>query len=37
TCFVARGIVFRGFAASAAANPTSSVPEKAKPAVTNTE
>ena len=37
TCLVARGIVFRGLAVSAAANPTSSVPENAKAAVTKTE
>lgn len=37
TCFVAVGKDLRGFAVSAAASPTSSVPENANAAVTNTE
>ncbi|CAF4447059.1 unnamed protein product, partial [Adineta steineri] len=37
TCFVAAGIVFSGLSVSAAANPTNSVPEKEKAAITKTE
>lgn len=37
TCLMAPGKALAGFSASAAARPTSSVPEKAKAAVTNTE
>jgi len=37
TCLVAFGIDFRGFSASAAARPTSSVPPNAKAATTKTE
>src|SRR5438034_1411702 len=36
TCLIAVGSVFRGFAVSAAARPASSVPAKAKAALTNT-
>src|SRR5271169_6834739 len=36
TCLMAVGSDFRGFSVSAAARPTSSVPAKAKAAVTNT-
>ena len=37
TCLVAKGMLLSGFAASAAARPVSSVPPKAKEAVTKTE
>ena len=36
TCFVARGMLTSGFAASAAASPVSSVPANEKAAVTKT-
>jgi hypothetical protein len=36
TCLVALGKAFRGLAASAAARPTNSVPEKLKAAMMNT-